>query len=99
MHIIVSSHLDTATVQLLLLPLLLILLLALLMAGKIEDPFEQPENSARAVKISGLTRISEAFEMSRVISADQNLDSLLATLVWPQVSLEIRARHKQGQHR
>ena len=33
MHIIVSSHFDTSTVQLLLLPLLLILLLALLMAG------------------------------------------------------------------
>ncbi|KAL0003185.1 hypothetical protein SO802_016966 [Lithocarpus litseifolius] len=58
----------------------------------IEDPFEQPENSARAVNKSGLTRISEAFEMSRVISADQNLDSLLATLVRPQVSPEIRAR-------
>ena len=49
--------------------------------------------------MSGLTRISEAFEMSRVISADQNLDSLLATLVRPQVSQEIRARHNQGQHR
>ncbi|XP_050250560.1 uncharacterized protein LOC126697563 isoform X3 [Quercus robur] len=64
----------------------------------IEDPFEQKENSARAVSKSGLTRIFEAFEMSRVISADQNLDSLLATLVRPQVSLEIRARHNQGQH-
>ena len=92
MYIIVSSHFDISTILLLLLPLLLILLLALLMAGKIEDPFEQPENSARAVKISGLTRISEAFEMSRVISADQNVDSLLATLVRPQVSPEIRAR-------
>ncbi|KAK4579251.1 hypothetical protein RGQ29_029076 [Quercus rubra] len=58
----------------------------------IEDPFEQPENSARTVNKSGLTRISEAFEMSRVISADQNVDSLLATLVRPQVSPEIRAR-------
>nr|XP_023920033.1 uncharacterized protein LOC112031578 [Quercus suber] len=64
----------------------------------IEDPFEQKENSARAVSMSGLTRISEAFEMSRVISADQNLDSLLATLVRPQVSQKIRARHNQGQH-
>ena len=62
------------------------------MSGKIEDPFEQPENSARTVNKSGLTRISEAFEMSRVISADQNVDSLLATLVRPQVSPEIRAR-------
>uniref|UniRef100_A0A7N2R9U6 Poly(A) RNA polymerase mitochondrial-like central palm domain-containing protein n=3 Tax=Quercus lobata TaxID=97700 RepID=A0A7N2R9U6_QUELO len=64
----------------------------------IEDPFDQKENSARAVSMSGLTRISEAFEMSRVISEDQNLDSLLATLVRPQVSQEIRARHNQGQH-
>ena len=74
--------------------MLLILLLALLMAGKIEDPFEQPENSARAVKISGLTRISEAFEISRrrLSSADQNQDSLLVTLVRSQVSQEIRAR-------
>ncbi|KAM4093936.1 hypothetical protein ACB094_06G156400 [Castanea mollissima] len=64
----------------------------------IEDPFEWTENSARAVSMSGLTRISEAFEMSRVISADQNLDSLLATLVRPQVSPEIKARHNQGQH-
>uniref|UniRef100_A0A7N2MFA7 Poly(A) RNA polymerase mitochondrial-like central palm domain-containing protein n=1 Tax=Quercus lobata TaxID=97700 RepID=A0A7N2MFA7_QUELO len=55
----------------------------------IEDPFEQTENSARAVNKSGLTRISEAFEMSRVIS---DLDSILATLVRPQVSPEIRAR-------
>ncbi|KAF3959928.1 hypothetical protein CMV_015306 [Castanea mollissima] len=66
--------------------------------AKIEDPFEWTENSARAVSMSGLTRISEAFEMSRVISADQNLDSLLATLVRPQVSPEIKARHNQGQH-
>ena len=94
MYIIVSSHFDISTILLLLLPLLLILLLALLMAGKIEDPFEQPENSARAVKISGLTRISEAFEIShrRLSSTDQNQDSLLVTLVRSQVSQEIRAR-------
>ncbi|XP_065635992.1 protein HESO1-like [Quercus suber] len=66
----------------------------------IEDPFEQPENSARAVRMSGLTRISEVFEISRrrLSSADQNQDSLLTTLVRPQVSLEIKARHNQGQH-
>ncbi|KAM4093937.1 hypothetical protein ACB094_06G156400 [Castanea mollissima] len=60
----------------------------------IEDPFEQPENSARAVKISELTRISEAFEISRrrLSSADQNQDSLLVTLVRSQVSQEIRSR-------
>ena len=94
MYIIVSSHFDISTILLLLLPLLLILLLALLMAGKIEDPFEQPENSARAVKISWLARISEAFEISRhrFSSTDQNQDSLLVTLVRSQVSQEIRAR-------
>ncbi|KAL0003187.1 hypothetical protein SO802_016968 [Lithocarpus litseifolius] len=59
----------------------------------IEDPFEQPENSARAVSMSGLTRISKAFEIScrRLSSAEQNQDSLLVTLVRSQVSQEIRA--------
>ncbi|XP_075670576.1 protein HESO1 isoform X3 [Castanea sativa] len=54
----------------------------------IEDPFEQPENSARTVSMGNLTRISEAFERShhRLSSADQNQGSLLATLVPPQVS-------------
>uniref|UniRef100_A0A2N9FE11 RING-type E3 ubiquitin transferase n=1 Tax=Fagus sylvatica TaxID=28930 RepID=A0A2N9FE11_FAGSY len=58
---------------------------------QIEDPFEQPENSTMAVSMSGLTKISEAFGMShsRLISADQNEDSLLATLVRRQVSQSI----------
>jgi hypothetical protein len=44
-----------------------------------------------AVSMSGLTKISEAFGMShsRLISADQNEDSLLATLVRRQVSQSI----------
>uniref|UniRef100_A0A2N9FEH1 Poly(A) RNA polymerase mitochondrial-like central palm domain-containing protein n=1 Tax=Fagus sylvatica TaxID=28930 RepID=A0A2N9FEH1_FAGSY len=63
--------------------------------AKIEDPFEQQENSARTVNMSGLRKISEAFESShrRLISADQNEDqgistkkSLLATLVQERVS-------------
>lgn len=54
----------------------------------IEDPFEQPENSARAVSRSKLPRISEVFQMTRrrLISANQNQGLLLATLVRPQVS-------------
>ncbi|KAK4579256.1 hypothetical protein RGQ29_029080 [Quercus rubra] len=54
----------------------------------IEDPFEQPENSARTVSMGNLTRVSEAFERScrTLSSADQNRGSLLATLVPPQVS-------------
>uniref|UniRef100_A0A2N9F2R0 Uncharacterized protein n=1 Tax=Fagus sylvatica TaxID=28930 RepID=A0A2N9F2R0_FAGSY len=53
----------------------------------VEDPFEQPENSARTVSMGNLTRVSEAFNMSRrLISANQNQGSLLATLVGPQVS-------------
>ncbi|KAL0003183.1 hypothetical protein SO802_016964 [Lithocarpus litseifolius] len=57
----------------------------------IEDPFDQQENSARAVCKSGLARISKAFEMSSVISASQNEDLLLATLFRPQVSQDIIA--------
>ncbi|XP_068315400.1 protein HESO1 [Pyrus communis] len=61
----------------------------------IEDPFEQPENSARAVRTGELTRISGAFAMShhRLISTDHSSfsnmpdqRSLLATLVRPQTS-------------
>ncbi|XP_059456124.1 protein HESO1 isoform X2 [Corylus avellana] len=53
----------------------------------IEDPFEQPENSARAVSMSNLTKISEAFQMThhKLISANQNQGALLAALVRQQV--------------
>lgn len=57
----------------------------------IEDPFEQPENSARAVSKRELTRISETFEMSHHILISPNHSSLLATLVRPQMlSLMVR---------
>lgn len=54
----------------------------------IEDPFEQPENSARAVSMSNLTKISEAFQTTRhrLITANQNQVSLLAALVQQEVS-------------
>ncbi|ONI24427.1 hypothetical protein PRUPE_2G239800 [Prunus persica] len=57
----------------------------------IEDPFEQPENSARAVSKRELTRISETFEMSHHMLISPNHSSLLATLVRPQMlSLMVR---------
>ncbi|XP_062092627.1 protein HESO1 isoform X2 [Humulus lupulus] len=52
----------------------------------VEDPFERPENSARAVNKSHLTRISEAFQSTRnrLMSANLNQSSLLSTLVQQQ---------------
>lgn len=58
----------------------------------IEDPFDQQENSVRAVCKSGLARITKAFEMSSVILSSQNEDFLLARLFRPQVSQDIIAR-------
>ncbi|XP_062154459.1 protein HESO1 isoform X2 [Alnus glutinosa] len=55
----------------------------------IEDPFEQQENSARAVSRSNLTRISEAFQTThrRLITANQSQGFLLLDeLVRPQIS-------------
>lgn len=51
----------------------------------IEDPFEQPENTARAVSSRQLKRISEAFEVThqRLISYSQNQTAVLASLVRP----------------
>ncbi|CAL5343582.1 unnamed protein product [Camellia sinensis] len=54
----------------------------------VEDPFEQPVNSARTVRSEQLTRISEAFQTTHrvLISGNQNRSSLITTLVGPQVS-------------
>ncbi|GMI80756.1 hypothetical protein HRI_001744900 [Hibiscus trionum] len=54
----------------------------------IEDPFEQPENSARAVSKKQLIKIAEAFEMTRrmLISASLTRNTLLRVLVGPQTS-------------
>ncbi|XP_021904138.1 protein HESO1 isoform X1 [Carica papaya] len=54
----------------------------------IEDPFEQPENTARAVNAKQLTRISEIFEVSRckVISPYDHQNALLDTLARPQTA-------------
>ncbi|XP_020541230.1 protein HESO1 isoform X2 [Jatropha curcas] len=53
----------------------------------IEDPFEQPENTARAVSARNLKRISEAFQMTyqRLVLANGNQGSLLSTLVRPHI--------------
>lgn len=55
------------------------------MACQIEDPFEQPENTARAVSARQLKRISEAFEVThhRLTSYSQNQPAVLAALVRP----------------
>ncbi|KAL5733169.1 hypothetical protein ACOSQ2_032861 [Xanthoceras sorbifolium] len=52
----------------------------------IEDPFEQPENSARAVSAKQLERISAAFAMThRMLSTNQNKYSLLTVLTRRQM--------------
>ncbi|WCJ19669.1 Speckle targeted PIP5K1A-regulated poly(A) polymerase [Euphorbia peplus] len=52
----------------------------------VEDPFEQPENSARAVSAGNMERISEAFQTTyrSLILANQLRTSLLGILVRPQ---------------
>ncbi|XP_030534566.1 protein HESO1 [Rhodamnia argentea] len=51
----------------------------------IEDPFEQPENTARAVSSRQLKRISEAFEVTHhwLTSYSHNQTTILAALVRP----------------
>ncbi|KAK3231619.1 hypothetical protein Dsin_003500 [Dipteronia sinensis] len=71
----------------------------------IEDPFEQPENSARAVSVMQLARISEAFMMThhRLITPNQNKHSILTTLTRQQtlqfiVGPPVRYPNYNGQH-
>lgn len=54
----------------------------------IEDPFEQPENTARAVNSNQLTRIAEAFTNTylRVTARNQTRNSLIPSLVRPELS-------------
>ncbi|KAJ9684343.1 hypothetical protein PVL29_016695 [Vitis rotundifolia] len=54
----------------------------------VEDPFEQPENTARGVRSRQLKRISEAFQTThqRLTSANQDQNSLIDTLVRPQIA-------------
>lgn len=54
----------------------------------VEDPFEQPLNSARGVSSKQLTRIEEAFRRTHfmLISSNKNENELISTLVKPHVS-------------
>ncbi|XVE69236.1 hypothetical protein DITRI_Ditri09bG0136100 [Diplodiscus trichospermus] len=54
----------------------------------VEDPFEQPENAARAVSQKQLIKIAEAFQTTRriLISANLTQSTLLPALVGPQTS-------------
>ncbi|KAF9674694.1 hypothetical protein SADUNF_Sadunf10G0153500 [Salix dunnii] len=56
--------------------------------AKIEDPFEQPENTARAVSAGNMIRISEAIQTTyrRLVIANQNQISPLDMLVRPRIS-------------
>ncbi|KAJ7960158.1 protein HESO1-like isoform X1 [Quillaja saponaria] len=63
--------------------------------AKIEDPFEQPVNTARGVSAEQLTRISEVFRMtcSRLTSGNPYQSALLAVLVQRQVAQYILNTH------
>ncbi|XP_057523725.1 protein HESO1 [Amaranthus tricolor] len=54
----------------------------------IEDPFDQPQNTARAVNSSQLTRISEAFSNTyhRIIAPNQTRNTLIPFLVRREIS-------------
>ncbi|KAL9251998.1 HESO1-like protein [Drosera capensis] len=55
---------------------------------KIEDPFEQPENTARAVTSGQLTRITEVFKttLARLMNPNANRPSIISTLVRAEIS-------------
>ncbi|MCD9644436.1 hypothetical protein HAX54_032650 [Datura stramonium] len=54
----------------------------------VEDPFEQPTNSARGVSSKQLTRIEEAFKRTHFMltSLNQNENEVISALVRPHVS-------------
>ncbi|GLT43821.1 hypothetical protein SLA2020_177510 [Shorea laevis] len=53
----------------------------------IEDPFEQPENTARTVRLKKLTEISEAFKTTHrtLVAGNQTRNSLLSALARPHI--------------
>ncbi|XP_043722283.1 protein HESO1 isoform X1 [Telopea speciosissima] len=63
----------------------------------IEDPFEQSDNAARAVSMIQLTKISDAFEVThhRLISANHDKSSLIASLIRPQIRSKLIERTSQ----
>ncbi|KAK4367295.1 hypothetical protein RND71_015175 [Anisodus tanguticus] len=65
----------------------------------VEDPFEQPSNSARGVSSKQLTRIEEAFRRTHVMLnlSNQNQHEVISTLVRPNVS-KLMARTSGNQN-
>ncbi|KAK9154363.1 hypothetical protein Sjap_001843 [Stephania japonica] len=63
----------------------------------IEDPFEQPENSARAVRQNDLTRISDVIEetLSKLSKGHEDQRSVVTTLVRPQLRPQFCARTRR----
>ncbi|XP_026418992.1 protein HESO1-like [Papaver somniferum] len=61
----------------------------------IEDPFEQPDNAARAVSMNQLPRISEAFERTHrsLVSSNQDRNSVIYGLVGRRVSSQLIPSH------
>ncbi|KAI3992263.1 hypothetical protein MKX01_029984 [Papaver californicum] len=61
----------------------------------IEDPFEQPDNAARAVSMNQLSRISEAFERTHrsLVSSNQDRNSLIYGLMGRRVSSQLISSH------
>ncbi|XP_026444317.1 protein HESO1-like [Papaver somniferum] len=61
----------------------------------IEDPFEQPDNAARAVSMNQLPRISEAFERTHpsLVSSNQDRNSVICGLVGRRVSPQLIPSH------
>ncbi|KAI3943702.1 hypothetical protein MKW98_004207 [Papaver atlanticum] len=61
----------------------------------IEDPYEQPDNAARAVSMSQLPSISEAFEKiyHSFVSSNQDRNSLIYGLVGRRVSSQLISSH------
>ncbi|KAL5717265.1 hypothetical protein ACHQM5_010303 [Ranunculus cassubicifolius] len=59
----------------------------------IEDPFEQPDNAARAVGKNQLIMISEAFRgTNQRLSSNQIQDSLVTTLVRPHIRSQLNPK-------
>ncbi|MCL7051727.1 hypothetical protein MKW94_003472, partial [Papaver nudicaule] len=60
-----------------------------------EDPFEQPDNAARAVSMNQLPRISEVFERTHrsLVSSNPDRNSLICGLVGRRVSSQLIPFH------
>lgn len=69
---------------------------------QIEDPFEQPVNTARGVHSKQLVRISETFQTTcnKLVSSNQDPSLLISTLVRPRVSrfLVKKTTRRHGSH-